>query len=140
MGYVDTSALVAYYCPEPLSPVVERILRKLAAPTISPLVEVELHAAVAVKLRRGELDAGSANRIVSEFRLHLEDGLYHVVPIQAREFSLARDWIARFSTALRTLDALHLAAAFANGLTLVTADKGLAKAALALGVRSRLVR
>ncbi len=139
MAYLDTSCLAAYYCPEPLSDVVERILRKLAAPVISPLVEVELHSALAIKVRMSELDLASANRIASEFQLHLEEELYRVVPVQAREFRLARDWISRFSTPLRTLDALHLATAFANGLQLITADRGLATAAKQLGVVHRLL-
>lgn len=87
----------------------------------------------------GELDLPEANRIVSQFQLHLDAGLYRVVPIQAREFRIAREWISRFSTPLRALDALHLATAFANGLQLITADRGLATAAGQIGVRCRLL-
>lgn len=138
-GYVDTSALAAYYCPEALSPAVERVLRKLDPPTISPLVEVELHSALAIKVRQRGIEATAAGRILAQFRVHLSDGLYRRVPIGAREYTLACNWIARFTAPLRALDGLHLAAAFANDLRLVTTDKQLAQAAKLLGVECKLV-
>jgi predicted nucleic acid-binding protein len=102
-------------------------------------VEVELHSAVALKLRTREFDAATASRVLGQFRIHRADGLYRLVGIQAREYALARDWIAGFSTPLRTLDALHLAAAFGNDMVLVTTDKTLASSARTLGVRSTLL-
>lgn len=139
MGYLDTSVLAAYYCPESLSVAVEKALRRIDTPTISPLVEVELHSAVALKTRKGELDAASAHRILAQFRVHLADGYYRVVAIQTREFALARDWIGRLTTPLRTLDALHLAAAFAQSLPLITTDKSLAASAKHFGIKHRLI-
>lgn len=139
MGYIDTSVLAAYYCPEPLSGAAQKAIRKLATPAISPLVEVEFHSAIALKVRTGECEIATANQIVSQFRLHVKDGYYHILPLHVREYDLARDWIARFSTPLRTLDALHLATAFSHGLTLLTADKLLAQSARRLGLKSRLI-
>jgi len=139
MVYIDTSVLAAYYCPESLSAKVQAALGAVDDPAISALVEVELHSAVSQKVRTGELDPVMANRIVSQFRVHLSDGYFRMVPIEAREYALARDWLARFTTPLRTLDALHLAAAFASGLEVLTADARLARAARELGVRSRLI-
>jgi predicted nucleic acid-binding protein len=69
----------------------------------------------------------------------LKEDRFRVLPVTATEFSLARDWIGRFSTPLRTADALHLAAAFANELAIITADKGLADSAKLLGVQYELV-
>ena len=40
-AYVDTSILAAYYCPEPLSAAAEDALRRIEAPAISVLTEVE---------------------------------------------------------------------------------------------------
>ncbi|NQT52965.1 type II toxin-antitoxin system VapC family toxin [bacterium] len=139
MGYVDTSVLVAYYCPERLSAKVEKALLGLDAPAISPLVEVEFHSAIARKVRLKELDAADATLVLSRLRAHLADGYYRVVSIEAREYGLARDWIDRLSVPLRTLDSLHLAVAFAHGLEVLTADKPLARAAKHLGVRCRLI-
>lgn len=139
MAYVDTSVLAAYYCPEPLSAVVQAELARISGPTLSSLVEVELSSAVAMKVRRGELDATSANRVLSQFQVHLSGGYYRNVHIGPGEFALARDWIGRFATPLRTLDALHLATAFSHGLPIVTADVGLARSAAILGVAHRLL-
>ena len=55
------------------------------------------------------------------------------------ECDRARDWISQFNTALRTLDALHLAIAVSNDLRLITADEGLAQAADALGIAYQLL-
>ena len=51
----------------------------------------------------------------------------------------ARDWIGSFSAPRRTLDALHLAAAFGNDLALLTADKALARSARHFGVTCEVV-
>jgi hypothetical protein len=139
MAYIDTSVLVAYYCPERLSLKAERIVRAAEGPAISPLVEVEFCSALAIKTRTGGLAKDDARKVLSVFLAHLLEGRYRSVPIDAREYLLARDWIGAFSTPLRTVDALHLAAAFSNDLTLVTADKALAACAKALGVKHRLV-
>jgi predicted nucleic acid-binding protein len=139
MSYIDTSALAAYYCPETLSRSVEKELRRDEAPTISPLVEVEFHSAVALKVRTREFDPPTANRIVSLFRLHLANGHYRLVAVGDREYGLACDWIGRFSTPLRTLDALHLAAAFASDLVILTTDRPLARSAKHFGVKCKLI-
>lgn len=139
MGYTDTSVLVAYYYPEPLSPKVNKALSGPAPLVISPLVEVEFHSAIARKVRLEELEPSDAAPLLSRFRAHLEGGYYRMVPIEAREYELARDWIAKLLTPLRTLDALHLATAFANDLEILTADKPLARAAKHFGVNCRLL-
>lgn len=131
--------MAAYYCPEPLSAAAQREISNVIRPAISRLVEVELHSAVAQKLRTGELEATAANQILSLFKVHLAGGYYRIVAIQEGTYALARDWIGRFDTPLRTLDALHLAAAFASGLQILTADHGLARSAALLGVDHRLI-
>jgi predicted nucleic acid-binding protein len=138
-AYIDTSVLVAYYCPEGLSAAAEKVICGADAPAISPLTEVEFCSALAIKVRRRELDAVAAERLLSQFRLHLEERRYEVVPVEAKEYVLACDWIARFSTPLRTVDALHLAASFSNGLRLITADRDLARAARHFGVQHQLI-
>jgi len=140
MPYVETSILVAYYCPERLTTRAQGILARQEDVTISPLVHLEVFSAVAKKVRGHELDVDGASAIMSTFQLHLQEGRYRWVPIEAREYGLARNWIGSLSTPLRTLDALHLAAAFANGLTLLTADKDLAGAAEHFGVLHELIQ
>ena len=140
MHYLDTSILAAYYCPEPRSAEVQLVLRDLQGPTISPLVTVELHSALAIKVRRGELSAAVAGQIASLFRLHVESRLYRIVPIGPREYGHAQAWIGTFRSHLRTLDGLHLATAFTNQLTLVTADRALGESAAEFGVRYHAIR
>lgn len=51
MFYLDTSVLVAYYCPEPLSEQVQNFLSQNIKPAVSFLTQVELFSAVAKKVR-----------------------------------------------------------------------------------------
>jgi predicted nucleic acid-binding protein len=139
MAYVDTSVLVAYYCPEPLSAAAEEAIRGADSPAVSLLTEVEFCSALARKVRTRELDSEAAGRLLSIFRLHLEERRYRIVPVEAKEYVLACDWIARFSTPLRAVDALHLATAFSKGLRLITADKNLARSARHFGIQCKLI-
>mgnify|MGYP006284215491 CR=1 FL=1 len=139
MAYIDTSLLVAYYCPEFLSDAAARVIGGGDFPCINPLVEVEFCSALGIKIRTGELTVPPAERILSRFRLHLEEGRYCVVPLKPGEYALAAEWIARFSTPLRTADALHLASAFTNELRLLTADRRLARSAEHFGVDCELI-
>ncbi len=137
--YLDTSVLTAYYSPEPRSASVQRVLSRIEGPTVSPLVEVELYCAIARKVRGGGLEASDARRIFAQFQLHLAEPRFHLVSLQNGEFRLAREWIGEMVSPLRVLDALHLAAAFAHGLCLLTADRELARSARHFGVNHKLV-
>ena len=132
--YIDTSVLVAYYCPEPLSDRVQDFLCEQARPVISPLTEVELFSAVARKVRAGELNPSDGNRILARFSSHIEKNLFTVTAVEPHPWRVARGWIGLFHTPLRTLDALHLALASTGDLVLATSDRHLARAAEALGV------
>ena len=138
--YVDTSVLVAYYCPEPLSETAERHIRALDLPMLSRLTEVEFQSALAKKVRRKELTEEDAQRIGQLFRRHREQELYHVVPVQEGAYRQAREWMTRRSTALRTLDALHLATADRRGVRVLTADTIMARAGEPLEVPVQLLK
>jgi predicted nucleic acid-binding protein len=139
MAYLDTSVLASYYCPESLSNKVQRALAEVKTPVISSLVELELHSALAMKVRSRAMDRATAGKIAAVFQLHMADRRYRIVPIAVREYTLARSWLSTFNSSLRTLDALHLAAAFANGLTLISADRVLIRCAKEFGVEHRLI-
>jgi hypothetical protein len=126
---VDTSVIAAYYCPEALSEKAERKIRASTVPVISSLVEVELYSAVARKVRERTLSKANATEIQSLFRLHIDSGCYRLLSLEAGHYHVARDWIGKLETALKTLDALHLAICFAENATLLTADAGLARSA-----------
>ena len=139
MQYIDTSVLTGCYCAEARSERMQRALSAVAEPAISPLVEVEFHCAVARKVRAGALERSAAARIFSEFQRHLAEPRFRVVEVRQADYALAREWIARMVTPLRVLDAIHLAVAFSNGLSLVTADEVLAESARRFGVKHKLI-
>ena len=137
MVYVDTSVLVAYYCPEALSVSVQKFLIEQPKPAISSLTEVELFSAVARKVRMNELEQLDGNRIISIFLSHLDADLFTLISVDNRHWRLARSYIGLFNTPLRTLDALHLAIASLEEFELVTSDQQLVQAAAVLGVKTR---
>ncbi len=139
MIYLDTSVIVPFYVPEALSDAVEQLLRSETQPALSQLVEVELFSAVSRRLRMGEISQDQATEIANRFQTHLERGFYTPITLEPLHYNQAREWISRFDTPLRTLDALHLAIAASNDLSLVTSDSTLTRAADALGVTVQLL-
>ena len=134
MLYIDTSVLAAYYCPEPLSEKVEKIILENVSPAISNLIEVELVSAVARKVREKEFSKETANKILNQFQSHIDHNLYSWLPIEHHHYQKALNWISQFNTPLRTLDALHLAVAAIENAAFLTADKQLAKAGKIYGL------
>ena len=138
-GYIDTSVLVAYYCPEPLSRKAERALIETDQPAISALVEVELVSALGRKIRENTFSQDDANRILDRFRVHLNRPLFSRIALQADHYTIAFQWLSRFLYPLRTLDALHLAVASERNLEMITADRQLSQSANRLGLPCRLL-
>ncbi len=139
MYYIDTSVLVAYYCPETSSEQVQSFLADQFKPAVSDLTDVEFFSAVAKKVRMGELSSLDGNRILSKFLSHLDGGLFTIISLESQHWRIARGWIGLFSTSLKTLDALHLAIASAGDFTLVTSDQHLLQAADKLAVKSQQI-
>jgi uncharacterized protein len=140
MYYIDTSVLTSYYCPEANSERVQSILSGIDNPVISDLVEVELYCAVARKVRNREMNRGHAARIFGEFKAHIHEPFYRMISIGHEECGIAVKWAATLPPAsLRTLDLLHLSAASARGLVMLTADKGLACVASHFKVKFKLL-
>lgn len=139
MIYLDTSVLVAYYYPEPLSETVQELVRVQRQPAISSLNEVELMSALSRKIREGGLSMTDGERIAALFDQHVEDSLYQRILVSEQHYKAARAWLRDFKTSLRSLDALHLAVAAAANLQLVTADKVLASSATTLGIATQFL-
>ena len=132
--YIDTSVLVAYYCPEPLSDNAEKFLTAHLQPAISGLTEIELFSAVSRKVREAGISKKDANRILATFVSHIDSKFYTCIDVQPHHYRLARDWIGLFRLGLKSLDAIHLAIASSEGLTIVSADRNLLRSAEALSV------
>jgi uncharacterized protein len=137
--YLDTSVVAPFYWQEALSDQVEALLSDESDMGLSELVEVELCSALSRRVRTREISQGQARDIVAQFQLHLEHQFYRRIAVKATHYSLAKTWISRFETSLRSLDALHLAIASVNGVRLVTADQALAKSAVFFGVEVQLL-
>jgi len=139
MYYIDTSVLAAYYCPEPLSDMAENYILSERRPAISQLTEVELASAVSRKVREKTLSENNGLRILDEFQSHIDASMYTYLILDSRHYRLAKSWISRFSTPLRTLDALHLAVSAVSDTALITADNRLAESAAKLGIEAKLI-
>ena len=122
MYYIDTSVIVAYYCPEALSDKAEEFLSKIDRPNISTLTEVEFFSALSRKIRNKEMDAKTARKISAKFLSHLEGKYFHSLPLAANHYRLAGNWIAQFTLPLKSLDAIHLAVASCEDCSMVTFD------------------
>jgi uncharacterized protein len=104
------------------------------------LVEVELLSALSRRVRMREISQENALAIANRFQIHLNNDFYLLIPLEPVHYQLACNWISRFNTSLRTLDALHLACASSNNLGLVTADEALAASADALEIDVQLLK
>lgn len=140
MVYLDTSVVVAYYVPEPLSGPVQQTYEGGEALALSELVELEVFSALSLRLRIGDLEREDVERIGSLFLNHLEGEYYTRLHLRAEHYRLARSYIARFDLPLKAPDALHLAVCAAEGFQLVTADRQLSRNAGELGVDVRVIR
>ena len=135
MIYVDTSVLVPYYFPDPLSSRVQRFLRETPGIALSDLGEVEFFSALARKVKERELQREDARRVAAVFMGHLEGGAYTRLELDRATYQTARSWISGFDVPLRALDALHLAVAATGALPIATADAAQARSAASLGLR-----
>ena len=134
MYYLDTSVLAAYYCPEPLSEKVEKLVISADRPCISSLTEVELASAISRKIRENNLSPEDGNKIFNQFQTHLKESFFRLISADDRHYQTAKNWILRFAVPLKTLDAIHLAIAAEGDFTLLTADKQLDISAKYFGI------
>ena len=139
VAYLDTSVVVAYYLPAPLSTRAQAIYTAQTAPAISELVELEFFAALSLRLRVRNLDRAHGERVASLFLSHVAGGWYTRIHLHAGHYLAARNFIARFDLPLKSPDALHLAVSSAQGLELITADRQLAQNAESLGLNVQLI-
>lgn len=140
MIYLDTSVVAPLYWAEALSNQVEELLSHETEPTVSQLVEVELVSALSRRVRMAEISQTEASAIAAQFQADLDNGFYIRLPLEPLHYTTAHNWISQFNTPLRTLDALHLAVAASNGISLITADAALAESAETLGLQVQILR
>ncbi len=138
--YLDTSAVLPYYRNESTSHHIQKILTVVEPPAlISSLTKVEFASAIARWVRMGELTEAEASLIESTFNSDINAGLFRSQSISPKHFNQAKKWISSRNNALRTLDALHLAASWSSDAEMITCDKILHQSAELLGISSRFI-
>ena len=106
---------------------------------ISHWVLLEVAGVIATCVRRGQLTAEQAQTIGSEFESFRQERLTLIEP-RGTDFLQARQWLERcLHLPLRSGDALHLALAQRQQLTVVGADRALARCAESLGLPLQLI-
>jgi predicted nucleic acid-binding protein len=101
----------------------------MGLPVISTLSEVELYSLVSKKQRIEQLTARRAQEVRDLFETHLAEGYYRRLSLHGEHSVRARQLVSVSAYSLRTLDALHFAVAISESLPIMTADRGLARAA-----------
>ena len=76
-----------------------------------------------------ELTINQTKQISEIFNNHIEQTIYHKYHLTDVIFNQAIEYLQRYKTGLRTLDALHLACCSHLDSTLMSTDKALIKAA-----------
>ena len=106
---------------------------------VSHWVLLEFSGVVALCLRRGELTAQRSLAIHAEFECFRHERLGLLEP-RGADYLQARRWLQECKgPPLRSGDALHLAIAKRQNLTIASADQGLVKAAEALHLPFQLI-
>ncbi len=132
--YVDASAIVAIVGNEAASPVVEATLdRDGVIAVVSDLAIAESSAALARTGRIRQWATNETDRFYRDLDIWASDAA-EALAIGAADVGQATDFVRQDGIVLRAPDAIHIAAAYRLGATLLTLDKGMARAAAALGV------
>lgn len=134
MMYWDTSALVKHYVEEPGSRQVDRWQHGARASSV--VAYVEMHSALSRRRHSGHLTALQFRSAVDQFVMDWQ--AYVRIPLHSDIIDRAARLVEQH--ALRTLDALHLAAALLlqddmdEPTEMISADKALLTAAVAEGL------
>ncbi len=131
--WLDASVLVALSTRESTSHRIDALLDQSDAPMVSDFCVAECSSAIARLVRIGTRTTDEADEL---FR-SLDDWVATAssrLAVDQGDIEMATAFIRRPGIALRAPDAIHIAAAQRVGATLLTLDKGMARAAAALGV------
>lgn len=135
MIYLDTSAAIPLFVPEPASDAVDAWFEACDDTLISSdWILTEFASALSIKVRRGEIEQKQAQVAWKDFEHFCQTGL-RLVPVSRQAFGQAAQLVRKVSSGLRSGDSLHLAMAIeAGAASIATADLNLAKNAKSMGL------
>jgi len=132
--YLDASVIVPTLVQSPPTATVDAFLSASREPfLISDFAAAEVASALSRLIRMKELDRADAEARLATFDQWLVLDIISV-SIQTPDVQQAATLVRRFELKLRTPDALHIAICSRLGVSLVTHDGGMAKAATSIGV------
>ena len=132
--FLDASVIMAAFNEEETSDRVDPFVRSAAAPPwVSDLVLAACSAAVSRLVRTGIRNGLEATLLFEELDAWAA-AFAEIQPISSVDLQQARRLVRQPELALRAPDAIHIATAGRLDATLVTLDKGMTRAAAALGV------
>ena len=140
--YLDTSYIAKFYFNEPESSEVSELVRKADTIYSSVWAMAEFHAVLHRQTREGKLTSGNTGDLTSRFSLHVDAGLWNLIPVTE---ALLRRTSALMVSAprglfIRTADAVHLVTAHEAGEREVwTSDRHMLAAAAYFGLTGRSV-
>ncbi|MCZ7625708.1 MAG: hypothetical protein C3F12_05260 [Candidatus Methylomirabilota bacterium] len=136
--FVDTSALVKFYYPEPDSDRIEALLLRAERIYITNLTVVEMASALSKKVRMGDIQKEQETVVWNTFLDDLQTWQVELVTLNDRDYLKAADLIRELGRryGLKTLDALQLSAAHSfHDAKFLCSDKTLTKTALKIGIK-----
>ena len=139
--YLDSSVVLSLFLGDTGYGAAEKWLLAQADQTlwVSHWVLLEFSGVLGLCLRRGDLTAQRGLAIHAEFECFRHERLGLLEP-RGADYLQARQWLQEFKgPPLRSGDALHLAIAKRQSLTIASADQGLLKAAEALHLPFQLI-
>jgi predicted nucleic acid-binding protein len=139
MLYLDTSLIVTALSNEDLSVPAQEWLSAQNPEdlAISEWTITEVSSALAIKLRRGDIDVAARATLLAEFNRLVAES-FTVLTVTGQHFRTAAHFVDNHEFGLRAGDALHLAIASEYGATLMTRDEKLAAGGLGLGTPTTL--
>jgi len=134
--YLDASALVKLYLPEPMSDQVNRALVGRRDLLVSDLAVTEIVSSLARRVREGSVTRLAVTRVHRGVLGHLAAGVFQRIDLLPTTHRQAeRLLLSLGQTPLRAADALHLALALAGeAFSIATFDQRLAEASRVVGL------
>lgn len=137
MVYLDTSAAVPLFVPEPASEQVAEWFARSDQPVVAgDWIVTEFASALALKERRRELTTVQSAAVWAEFEAFCATGL-RLVPVSRSAFGSAAYALREAASGLRSGDSLHLAIALEIGASsIATVDAKMAANARKQGLQT----